>query len=288
MTIAKPPGPSSARVTNQVRAALPGRQTAGHAGTLDPLASGLLVIGIGAATRFIRFLPTEKRYAVEALFGLRTTTLDKEGETVAKAPVPADLLKRVHAAIPAFIGSIRQRAPSFSALKYQGKPLYTYARNGVAIPPKVRTVAIKEITVVSIPSAQTVRLDVTCGPGTYIRSLVADLGDAVGCGATMTGLVRTTCCGCELGQALSLTTADEQSSALYVNAMRPTASLLAHLPKISLDCDETLHIQQGRPIPRSEAPDRARLHDSEGEFIGIGTWAHGELRPLRLLPQAAT
>ncbi|MBA3013865.1 MAG: tRNA pseudouridine(55) synthase TruB [Proteobacteria bacterium] len=188
--IDKPVGPTSFRMVQQVRRALQIKKV-GHTGTLDPFASGLLIICIGRpATRLIpRLMLGDKLYEAEMRLGVETDTLDVEGRVVAEHQVPALDLTMVRACLDRFMGKQMQAPPAFSAVKHQGKPLYHYARNGVIIEKEPRPVQIDELSCTFL-RGETMGIRVRCSKGTYIRTLAADIGKALGCGAHLTALRR--------------------------------------------------------------------------------------------------
>ncbi|MBN1773897.1 MAG: tRNA pseudouridine(55) synthase TruB, partial [Deltaproteobacteria bacterium] len=208
----KPAGLSSNHATRRLQR-LFGAASAGHLGTLDPFATGLLPVMLGDATRLIRWLEGgDKVYRAEVCFGTTTDTLDREGAVLERRPVPADLDERLRAALPSFVGRLRQRVPEYSAAKVGGVRRCDLARAGRSVEPKYKDVEVRSLRRVEPArgepasdaggvsgtggaggSAESgrVALEVTCGGGTYVRQLVADLGQAVGCGAHTVGLRRT-------------------------------------------------------------------------------------------------
>lgn len=185
----KPSGESSNRILQQVKRAFYA-QKAGHTGALDPLATGMLPVCLGESTKFAQFLlDADKGYRVVAELGIRTNTSDADGEIVEQRPVDVTA-EQVRAAIEPFVGDILQVPSMFSALKHEGTPLYDYARRGIEIERKARPITIYSIDVIAI-ELPFVTLDVHCSKGTYIRSLVDDLGQALGCGAYVKRLHRT-------------------------------------------------------------------------------------------------
>ncbi|MBI4366115.1 MAG: tRNA pseudouridine(55) synthase TruB [Deltaproteobacteria bacterium] len=192
LIIDKPAGPTSHDVCQCVKHALRCRRV-GHTGTLDPLATGVLPLLLNAATRWApRFAADDKEYEATARFGAATTTYDAEGIVTRAAPVPEDLRERVARALPPFRGTILQVPPPFSAVKHQGRALYRWARRGETVQAPPRTVEVRECTLLPGEgwSADEIRFRIVCGKGTYIRSLIHDLGQAVGCGAHITALRR--------------------------------------------------------------------------------------------------
>ena len=286
LTIDKPRGLTSTAVTNRVRRTFVPRQRAGHAGTLDPLASGLLVVAIGEATRFIRFLDDAKGYRLEVTFGVQTDTMDAEGKVVRRAAPPGDLKGRVAEALGGFVGRIRQRAPAHSALKHEGKPLYHYARRGVEVEPKVRQVRVDSIEILDWPDDDRVELDVACGPGTYMRSLASDLGDAVGCGAHMSALARTRCCGRSVEDAVRYV--EDGAVGCYESHLVATGDMLAHLPRVDLSGEQAVRIKNGMVVPYGGKDGVVTVWSGkEGGFLGVGELGDGTLSPLRMLPTQA-
>lgn len=188
--IDKPVGPTSFRVVQQVRRALQIKKV-GHTGTLDPFASGLLIICIGRpATRLIpQLMLGDKLYEAEMRLGVETDTLDLEGQVLAERPVPVLNMDEVRVCLDRFTGAQLQAPPAFSAVKHQGKPLYHYARQGVVIAKEPRPVRIDELTCTFL-RGDSLGIRVRCSKGTYIRTLAADIGRALGCGAHLTALRR--------------------------------------------------------------------------------------------------
>jgi tRNA pseudouridine55 synthase len=186
----KPEGPSSFRMVQMVRRAL-GIKKTGHAGTLDPFATGLLVVCAGRpATRLIsQLMDGEKEYLATLTLGVETTTQDREGEVVATAPVAGLGAGQVADCLAGFVGEQLQLPPLYSALKHQGKPLYHYARRGVEIERQPRPVTISELECLEFSGA-TLKIRVRCGKGTYIRALAFDIGRVLGCGAHLAALRR--------------------------------------------------------------------------------------------------
>jgi tRNA pseudouridine55 synthase len=209
LVLDKPSGRSSNELTVQAKRLL-GVRSAGHLGTLDPFATGVLVVMLGDATRLAPWLEGgEKAYEADLVLGTTTTTLDREGEPTARRPVPPDARARLLAALPAFRGTIRQRVPDYSAAKVGGVRRCDLARAGTTPEPKLKDVTIHELALLPPTAASDAafapfRLTVRCGPGTYVRQLVADLGEAVGCGAHTVELRRTRVGPFDLADAVTL------------------------------------------------------------------------------------
>lgn len=254
---------------------------AGHTGTLDPMATGLLPLCFGEATKFSnRLLDADKTYVATLKLGVTTTTADAEGDVLETHVVSCDE-SAVHAVCVRFLGTIEQVPPMYSALKYQGKALYEYARQGVEIERESRRVTIHslEVTRVALPEIDIV---VHCSKGTYVRTLAEDIGAALGCGAHLTALRRTRIGSLEVSAALSL----EQLGALCEEARRPLLAppdaLLAHLPAVTLaevDADRFLH---GQTVLHAGDASEVRVYGPG--FIGLGERnLAGELKPVRLI-----
>lgn len=189
LLIDKPRGLTSHDVVSRVRRICKTRKV-GHAGTLDPLATGVLPVAIGSGTKVLQFLLiAEKSYRATLRLGVSTDTLDSEGKVIASKEPPEDCIARLNNALPDFLGTIQQVPPMYSALKKDGVPLYKLARQGQTVEREARTVEISRLEILSIDLPE-VTIEVDCSKGTYIRTLAQDLGDAVGCGAHITELCR--------------------------------------------------------------------------------------------------
>ena len=258
---------------------------AGHTGTLDPLATGLLPICLGEATKFSQYVTdADKTYFATIKLGITTTTADAEGEVLSTAPVNITQ-SQFELACQKFIGEISQMPPMYSALKHKGKPLYTYAREGVDIARQARLVPIKNIKINEL-LGDVAQITVTCGKGTYIRTLAEDIGAKLGCGAHLIGLRRTETAGYLLSQAITI----EQLEALSIEArdalLLPVDSAIESLPKAILSTDAAYFIMQGQAvwmagkIPNSDL----RLYDENNTFLGLGFLQDdGKIAPKRLI-----
>lgn len=232
----KPPGPSSFRMVQLVRRAL-GIKKVGHAGTLDPFASGLLLICVGrAATRLVdRLMVGDKEYLATLQLGVTTDTHDPEGRIVAEQPVTAEHCASLEQALAAFRGEIMQAPPAFSAVKHLGKPLYAYARKGEIIAKPPRRVLIHELTVLELDrKQQRLELRIRCSKGTYIRSLAHDLGVALGCGAHLVALRRLASGSFRVAEAVDgdALCDREQAAALLAAGSLSVAEIEARLPPL--------------------------------------------------------
>jgi tRNA pseudouridine55 synthase len=222
-------------------------EKAGHTGTLDPLASGLLPICMGAATRFAQFLlDAPKRYVATVRFGVATTTQDADGEVVESRPVAFDRDALV-AVLPRFSGRQMQVPPAHSALKFQGKPYYDYARKGIDIPRVAREVSIHALRLLEW-NAPDATFEVECSKGTYVRALAADLGEALGCGAHLAALRRTGSGGFDVENAVTLDALDAISEAQQDACLLPASVMVAHLPRIDLDRTSAAAFLHGQSV----------------------------------------
>ena len=257
---------------------------AGHTGTLDPMASGLLPICIGEATKFShRLLEANKTYIATIQLGVTTTTGDQEGEVVNQKDV---VLKpnQLEETLQQFTGDITQTPPMFSALKFEGKPLYEYARQGIEIERKSRQVTIYDITLNKIEESIVI-LEVSCSKGTYIRTLAEDIGHALGCGAYLKGLERTQTGNFQLSDALTIEAIEAMSMASREETLLPVDALLEGLSSIKLTLTETEAIKKGQAIDFNGKNDNElRLYGASGQFLGVGQPdLQGRLFPKRLI-----
>lgn len=257
---------------------------AGHTGTLDPMASGLLPICIGEATKFShRLLEANKTYIATIQLGVTTTTGDQEGEVVSQKDV---VLKpnQLEETLQKFTGDITQIPPMFSALKFEGKPLYEYARQGIEIERKSRQVTIYDITLNKIEESIVI-LEVSCSKGTYIRTLAEDIGHALGCGAYLKGLERTQTGNFQLSDALTIEAIEAMSMASREKTLLPVDALLEGLSSIKLTLTETEAIKKGQAIDfNGKNYNELRLYGASGQFLGVGQPdLQGRLFPKRLI-----
>jgi tRNA pseudouridine55 synthase len=281
----KPQGLSSNAALQRVKRAF-GAAKAGHAGTLDPLATGMLPILLGEATKIAgHLLHMDKAYAVTCRLGQSTTTYDAEGEVTLERPVPAVDPQRLEALLTGFTGAIRQRAPVYSAIKQGGQPLYRRARRGEAVTAPEREVRIDRIDATLRQDGE-IDLVVECGSGTYIRSLVHDLGEALGCGAHVSALRR-------LWVAPFRDRAMVGLDAVLAGArpVLPILDGLAGWPTLQLDPSDWLAIRQGRSIAAA-APDGvagpiAALSPGGALAALLEPGPDGRLRPTRVLAAPA-
>jgi len=283
----KPLGLSSNQAMQRVKH-LYQAEKAGHTGSLDPLATGLLPICLGEATKFANFLlDADKSYLATVKLGITTTSADAEGEVIAQKPVNVTL-QQVESVLHQFIGDIEQTPPIYSALKVDGKPLYAYARAGQEVEIKSRYVSIHQIHLEHFEADELV-FTVICSKGTYIRTLAQDIGAKLGCGAHLKGLRRLTSGTFDLQDALPLEVLSELSLAELDAKLLPIDIKIQHLPMLTLNSEQTDIIQHGQAIkPELDilSNEFIRLYDISGEFIGLAQkQTDGKLHPKRLLRQ---
>ena len=290
----KPAGMSSQGAVTAVKRAF-NADKAGHTGTLDPMATGLLPICLGEATKYSQdLLEADKSYIAQVKFGSRTDTGDAEGQIIEELPLPAfadelAIKAALDALLPKFTGPITQVPPMYSALKRDGKPLYEYARAGIELERAPREITIHAIrwTNVNWPEAT---LEVSCSKGTYIRVLAEDIGNTLGCGAHLVGLRRTEVGHLNLEQSFTMESIQQglQDSSSYI---LPVDALLQTLPHLTVDEQQAKRLEMGLRVPLNlpsiEALVRIyRATAAPHNFIGTADWRSGVLHPKRLISQA--
>ncbi|MEX0958401.1 MAG: tRNA pseudouridine(55) synthase TruB [Burkholderiales bacterium] len=280
----KPPGLSSNAALQRVRHSL-GRPKAGHTGTLDPLATGLLPVCVGEATKFSHaMLHADKAYEAIVRFGYRSTTGDAEGklERVAEPDFDRDRLLRAMASLT---GDIDQKPPMYSALKKNGQPLYDLARQGIEIEREPRKVRVSSMTLLD-QSEDTVRLSITCGKGTYIRVLAEDLGARLGCGGYLLALRRTEVGAFRVRDAVPLSILERESADAIAGRLLPVDTLLSSLPSLDVEQAAAERLTHGLLVDPGETllEGMVRLYGPGGEFLGLGeVRAPRSLVPRRLM-----
>lgn len=264
-------------------------EKAGHTGTLDPLASGLLPVCFGEATKFSAgLLDADKTYRATLKLGQTTTTGDAEGEITARRPVEISHAQ-VTAALGHFLGAIDQLPPMHSALKFQGKPLYEYIRNGETIAREKRRITIHELKLEHFSGDELI-FSVRCSKGTYVRTLAEDIGEHLGCGAHLTGLRRTAIAGFDLASAHRFEQLESLSPEARDACLLPVDTLLPDYPIFELTPEQLRLIGQGRAlaVDCTLADGRVRLY-AAGQFVGVGEHvtlpapADGTAPPVRLI-----
>lgn len=289
LVIDKPQGVTSNGILQQVKH-LYGAAKAGHTGALDPLATGVLPLCFGEATKFSQMmLDSDKAYITTARLGVRTETGDSEGAVVEEKPVPALTEARVEAVLADFRGHIQQVPSMYSALKHKGRPLYEYAREGIEIERPARPVTIYELKLLAVREHE-LDLAVTCTKGTYIRSLVEDIGAALGCGAHVTALRRTLASGYTLASShpVSDLEAMRERGESLDGLLLPAESALTMFPEHQLSGQSLVSILNGQPVRilGQAFQGHVRLYGDRG-FVGLAeALPEGEdtkLEPRRLV-----
>jgi tRNA pseudouridine55 synthase len=275
-------GISSNAALQRARRLLDARK-AGHTGTLDPLASGLLPLTFGEATKFAAdLLDADKCYEAQLVLGAITTTGDAEGEVIEQRPVDVGQSQLV-AMLSRFTGTLSQVPPMHSALKRDGEPLYRLARKGIVVERAARTVAVRRLWLMAWDRLRPT-LGVECGKGLYVRTLAQDIGDALGCGAHLGALRRTRVGPFDVADAIDLEGLEQQSAAARSERLLPVDALLQTLPRVDLDQEACEHLEHGRQIACAAASaERARVYGPHGRLLGVAAVDRGMLIARRLL-----
>ncbi len=264
----------------------------GHAGTLDPMAAGVLPVFVGRATRAVQFAENgEKEYIAALRPGLTTNTQDVWGETLETRPVPADAAERLQALLPQFTGEIEQTPPMYSAVKINGKKLYELARKGVEVERKPRRVTIFSLELLNEESVQALApqaltgrpgdlcLRVRCSKGTYIRTLCHDLGQALGCGGCMAALTRAGACGFSLADAHPLDEVVDHPDPCSL--LRPVDDLFRSRPALTVSAKGEERLRHGASLPCREPGGEYRVYAPGGEFLLLGQVRKGQLSTIK-------
>ena len=286
----KPKGLSSNRALGWTKKIFNAKK-AGHAGTLDPLATGILPILFGEATKFAEFgLDSDKRYFADIYLGTKTSTGDVEGEVIEKKSFNKDI--NVVKILDSFIGMQYQLPPMYSALKHQGKPLYKYARAGQEIKRNRRRIDIKSIKLVSLKNSF-LRIDVTCSKGTYIRTLAEDIGEKLGSCAHLYNLRRVGVGIFDIDQSININKLELLASSkpdVLSHKLRPVDSFINHWPSMQLNVQQEKKFLNGQPIrvspynQRNENEYLVRVYSFSNNFLGTAQMINNEiLRPKRLI-----
>ena len=286
----KPVGVSSNHALQRIKRLFKAAK-AGHTGSLDPLASGMLPICLGEATKFSQYLlDSDKRYQVQGLLGIKTETADAEGAAIATSEVNVSESEYL-SVMENYRGDIEQIPSMYSAIKVDGQPLYKLARQGITIERKSRPVTIHELELTSFDSPYA-EMDVFCSKGTYIRNLVEDIGDDLGCGAHVTRLHRSQVGPYKAESMLTFEQAEaivEESGLEGLDKMLlPVYSSVADWPEVILSSSLAFYVQQGQAVQVSDAPLEGgiRLMTEDGQFLGIGELNEdGLVAPKRLISQ---
>lgn len=282
----KPSGFSSNAALQQIKRSFSARK-AGHTGSLDPLASGMLPICLGEASKFSQILlDADKKYLVTMRLGQKTTTGDAEGEIIASQPVPTLNAAEFTAILQEFTGEIQQVPPMYSALKMNGQPLYRLARQGIEVERKSRNITIYSLKLLDL-STDAVTLEVHCSKGTYIRTLVEDIGTFLGCGAHVIFLRRIAVATFTQEQMVSL----EELTALATDYVRldqyllPVDAMLMAWPELVLSDSSALRLCHGQTVIVNSPNNTGlvRIKHENGQFLGVGEIVNAKLIPLRLI-----
>ena len=262
---------------------------AGHTGSLDPLASGLLPLCMGQATKESSFLlDADKHYSVTGKLGVITATGDAEGEIVETCPVQDISRERVEAVLDTFRGPIEQIPPMYSALKHEGQRLYKLARQGIEVERKPRSVVIHKLELTGL-SDDEFSIDVSCTKGTYIRTLAEDIGRALDCGAHVIWLRRTGVGPYGDSDLVTLETVEKTAESGFqaLDALLlPIETALGHWPEVRLSSDAAFYLRQGQPVVVPHAPTQGwvRLYNSDRAFMGVGqVQDDGKVAPRRMM-----
>jgi tRNA pseudouridine55 synthase len=289
----KPSGMSSQSAVTSVKRLLHAEK-AGHTGTLDPMATGLLPVCLGEATKYSQdLLDADKAYLAQLRFGIQTDTGDAQGQIIAEkstAEVVDNAMAKtlIDAILPHFIGDIQQVPPMYSALKRDGKPLYEYARSGIEIEREARRIKIYSIKLLNV-QWPVIDIEVHCSKGTYIRVLAEDMGHALGCGAHLIGLRRTMVGHLSLAQSASLESLQHSAPQIL-----PVDALLQTLPELTVDDIQAKRLEMGQRVPCAVniatqwANSLFRIYRSQAlpqNFIGTADWRSGVLHPRRFISQ---
>lgn len=270
----KPAGHSSNAALQTVKRLFDARK-AGHTGSLDPLATGLLPVCFGQATKLSAYLlDADKAYWVRGRLGERTDTADAEGEVIETCDVPALEAAGIEAVLGALIGEQQQLPPMYSAVKHQGKRLYELARDGQEVERKPRKITLHELKLVSF-SDHEIELEIRCSKGTYVRTLIEDIAHKLGTVAHVTALRRTAVGPFSQRYMLDLKQLEalaQQGQEALDESLLPLSAALEHWPAVHLDADSSFYIRRGQPVQVSGAPSqgRVRIHEPSGVLIGVG------------------
>lgn len=270
----KPVGITSNRALQSVKRVFNARK-AGHTGSLDPLATGLLIVCLGEATKISAYLlDADKHYRTTCRLGVKTATADADGDVIERRPVPAWSAARLERVLRRFRGCIAQIPPMYSALKHEGKRLYTLARDGIEVPREPRSLVIHRLELVE-RGEDWLTLDIRCSKGTYVRTLIEDIGEALACGAHVTALRRLGVAPYDAPDMIDLPSLHSfaERGADHLDAcLLPIDTALADWPALNVDDASAYYLKSGQPVRISGAPPngKTRLYDRRHGFIGLG------------------
>lgn len=278
LIIDKPSGWTSMDVCAKLRGVFHEKRV-GHGGTLDPMATGVLPVFLGRATRAVEFATdSDKEYFAGLRLGITTNTQDTSGEILQQHPVTSDRAA-LESILPQFTGAQEQTPPMFSAIKKDGKKLYELARKGIEVERKNRSITIKELEIIDQTDETSYILRVLCSKGTYVRTLCHDIGQALGCGGAMCSLRRSMAAGYTLQDAVSL----EQilSSEDPHSFLRPVDSCFLQYPAVTIAGKALFKAKNGTPFPLSEEDGSYRVYDNDGNFLLIGLCKDGTMTTIK-------
>lgn len=286
LLVNKSDGLTSNAVLQQVKRLLNAKK-AGHTGSLDPMATGMLPICFGEATKFCQYLlDADKCYEATGLLGIKTNTGDATGEVIARTDDFTVSEADLRTVLAKFSGTIKQTPSMFSALKHQGKPLYKYARAGIDIPRPAREVTIHDLQLTNFDGLS-FSIKVTCSKGTYIRNLVEDIGEQLGVGAHVTRLHRCYTAGFADEPMFTMDDLQLKSAESLIGCLLPMERAVNYLPKVMVSSEEAHALRQGKTVNDSKSSDATgcvRIYENETKFIGLGELeATGLLKVKRLL-----
>ncbi|HEY7905526.1 MAG TPA: tRNA pseudouridine(55) synthase TruB [Wenzhouxiangella sp.] len=294
----KPEGLSSNQALGRAKR-LFATKKAGHTGTLDPMATGLLVLCLGHATRVCaHLLDADKGYLADVHLGVMTDTEDKEGEVIETRSVPSLSEADVEALLANFLGPLQQVPPMYSALKHKGERLYDLARRGESVARPPRAVTIHSLTVtdwrLDDPETPGFSFEVTCTKGTYIRSLVRDIGEALGCGAHLCGLRRTQAAPFHIDQASTLEQLESLDTEALLDRLLPIQAALPHWPRVCLDASAQRAFEHGQAIDRASLTEAGDIATDQwvcvlanDRCIGLAQMSKRALQPRAVFPTSA-
>lgn len=284
----KPIGVTSNEVLQQVKR-LYNANKAGHTGSLDPIATGMLPICFGEATKFSQFLlEANKHYTATGKLGETTASADSEGAIIQKREVKNIDAQTIEKILPKFRGKILQLPPMYSALKHKGQPLYKLARQGIEVERQPREVTVHMLQLIEL-NGDLVKFEMRCSKGTYVRTIIADIGELLGCGAHVIELRRLAVEPYLVAQMATLTTIQEIAAKNDYKSLDqlllPIESMLVGMPEITLTADMVFYMQQGQPLVIPNAPDSGwvKMNSKAGKFLGVGeVMPDGKITPRRM------
>ncbi|MEI8055147.1 MAG: tRNA pseudouridine(55) synthase TruB [bacterium] len=285
----KPIGVTSNEVLQLVKRLFSANK-AGHTGSLDPIATGMLPICFGEATKFSQFLlEANKHYVATGKLGETTASADSEGAVLQKREVKNIDVQVIEKILPKFQGKILQVPPMYSALKHKGQPLYKLARQGIEIEREPRVVTIHTIQLLEL-DGDLAKFEIRCSKGTYVRTIVADIGELLGCGAHVIALRRLAVGPYQASQMVTVTMLQElvtkNDYKLLDNFLLPIDSMLIDIPEMTLTADMIFYMHQGQPLVIPKAPDSGlvKMKSKSGQFLGVGeVMLDGKIAPRRII-----